>query len=93
MHIKKWRKLAGEELNSRLKALTGAAIVDAQVNEQGLRSLLLHLRTNDNNGPLEIKLEHGGYGSSMYGMGYGRMGMMGGDPNKPNMVMNTLMTL
>jgi hypothetical protein len=36
----------------------------------------------------------GGYGSS-YGMGgYGRMGMMaGGDPNKPNMVMNTLMTL
>jgi peroxin-13 len=35
----------------------------------------------------------GGYGS--YGMGgYGRMGMMaGGDPNKPNMVMNTLMTL
>jgi hypothetical protein len=35
----------------------------------------------------------GGYGS--YGMGYGRMGMgmMGGDPNKPNMIMNTLMTL
>lgn len=65
MHIKKWRKLAGEELNSRLKGLTGAAIVDAQVNEQGLQSLLLHLRTNSDDGPLEIKLEHGGYGSSM----------------------------
>lgn len=65
MHIKKWRKLAGEELNSRLKGLTGAAIVDAQVNEQGLQSLLLHLRTNGNDGPLEVKLEHGGYGSSM----------------------------